>query len=77
LEEKWILLTRFFPNPYGVDGTAENPGFANRIKYINDVKHLLNDDEYRQTIKQILVDEIDVNTGVVGYVKGKSVCPLF
>lgn len=72
LEEKGILLTRFFPNPYGVDGTAENPGFANRIQYINDVKHLLNDDEYRQTIKQILVDEIDVNTGVVGYVKGKG-----
>ena len=72
LEEKGILLTRFFPNPYGIDGSAENPGWANRVQYVNDIKHLLSDDEYRQTIKQLLIDEIDVNTGVMGHVKGKG-----
>jgi hypothetical protein len=72
LEEKGVLLTRFSPNPYGIDGNAENPGFANRVQHLNDIKHLLSDDEYRQTIRQLLVDEIDVNTGVVGHVKGKG-----
>jgi hypothetical protein len=31
LEEKGILFTRFFPNPYGIDGSEENPSFANRV----------------------------------------------
>ncbi len=72
LEENGTLFTRFFPDPYGIDGSAEHPGFAPRVEHLNSVRHLLSDDEYRQTIKQLLVDEIDVNVGVIGHVKGKG-----
>lgn len=55
-----------------MDGHAARPGFANRIQHLNDIKPLLTESKYKRAMEQLLTDEIDVNTGVVGYRKGKG-----
>ncbi|MCA3574478.1 MAG: hypothetical protein IOC86_11225, partial [Aestuariivirga sp.] len=64
LERMGLLVTRFYPAPYGIDGTPEKPG--GRVALINGIRHLLDDDTYAKAVRRITIDHQDVNIGVMG-----------
>ena len=70
LEEKNILLTRFHFNPYGMGGTPKRHGFGSRIQRLEDIRHMVSEEDFQNTKHRILEEEIDINIGVFGYVKG-------
>ncbi|MBL8894401.1 MAG: hypothetical protein JNJ53_07360 [Rhizobiales bacterium] len=66
LEQSGVLLTRFYAPPFGVDGTRERPGFANRMAFLAGIRRLIDKDLYERTVRRLLVDRIDINIGVMG-----------
>lgn len=66
LERDGVLFTRFFPAPYGVDGTVNNPGFANRTRHLEDVRELVDPATYAEAVRRMLDERIDINIGVLG-----------
>lgn len=66
LEKHGVLLTRFYAPPYGVDGTAEKPGFANRMDYLEGMRELIGEELYATAARRMLKDRIDINIGVMG-----------
>lgn len=64
LEEKGVLATRFYPAPYGIDGTPENP--AGRMCMLPGIRELVDADTYEAAVRRMTVDEADVNIGVLG-----------
>ena len=70
LEEKGVLITKSFPNPYGIAGTPENRGWGDRVKRLENTRPLLTDKEFRISRKRLLIDKIDVNIEVMGYYRG-------
>ena len=66
LEREGVLVTRFYPAPYGVDGTASRPGWANRMKHLEDVRELVDATTYADAVRRLLDERIDVNVGVMG-----------
>jgi len=66
LERDGLLVTRFFSPPYGVDGTSEQPGFANRMAHLDDIRSLIGEDYHDEAKRQLLNERIDVNIGVMG-----------
>ena len=66
LEREGVLFTRFFPAPYGVDGTPRNPGWANRMQHLEDVRELVDPETYADAVRRMLDERIDINVGVMG-----------
>lgn len=66
LEREGVLVTRFFPAPYGVDGSSSRPGWANRIALLEGVRELIDADTYTEAVRRLLEERIDVNVGVMG-----------
>ncbi len=46
LEQYGVLLTGFFTSPYGVDGTEQQPGWANRVELLQRVEPLVDTETY-------------------------------
>ena len=72
LEEKGVLLTRFYPNPYGAHGSIDRKGACCRIDHLNDIRHVLQKEEFEAASDGLLNRNLDINIGVMGCVKGKS-----
>lgn len=66
LEQHGVLLTRFFPNPYGVEGTEQQPGWANRVGLLQPVEPLVDTDTYQRSRRRLIEERIDINVGVMG-----------
>lgn len=66
LEREGLLATRFFPNPHGVDGTPTEPGWANRVGHLDDVRGLVDRETYATAARRLVEERIDVNVGVMG-----------
>lgn len=66
LEREGVLLTRFYPAPYGVDGTKEAPGWSNRVRFLERVRHLVDEETYKLALSRMTNDRIDINIGVMG-----------
>lgn len=66
LEREGVLLTRFFPAPYGVDGSSIHPGWSNRMALLEGVRGLVEADTYTEAARRLLEDRIDINVGVMG-----------
>ncbi len=66
LEREGVLVTRFFPAPYGVDGSSSRPGWANRVALLKGVRELVDADTYTEAVRRLLEERIDVNVGVMG-----------
>ena len=66
LERNGVLATRFFPNPYGVDGAPGRPGWANRLQFLAGIRGLVDEQTYKVGINRLVNDRIDVNVGVMG-----------
>lgn len=66
LEKKGVLVTQFYPPPYGIDGTRENPGEISRFEHFETVKELLCPDLFERTIERLVSQRIDLNIGVLG-----------
>jgi len=66
LEREGVLVTRFYPAPYGVDGTAGKPGWANRMQHLEDVSELVDPETYTAAVRRMLDERIDINIGVMG-----------
>lgn len=64
LERMGLLVTRFYPAPYGIEGTPERPG--GRVALINGIRHLIDDDTYAKALRRVTVEQQDVNIGVMG-----------
>jgi hypothetical protein len=69
LEGNGLLVTRFFPNPHGVDGSAACPGWANRLGLLEQVRELVDAETYATAARRLLKARIDVNVGVMGLSK--------
>ncbi len=66
LESEGLLVTRFSPNPYGVNGTPNRRGWADRVSHLNSVRKLLGEPLHAAALKRMTVDHVDVNIGVLG-----------
>lgn len=66
LEKQGVLLTRFYAPPYGVDGSAEKPGFGNRIALLNGVRDIVGEELHAKAVRRMLQERIDINIGVMG-----------
>jgi hypothetical protein len=64
LERMGVLVTRFYPPPYGSQGTPEKP--SGRVGLINGIRHLISDETYARAIQRVTTDQQDVNIGVLG-----------
>jgi hypothetical protein len=64
LEQKGVLVTRFYAAPYGIDGTPERPG--GRMSMLPGIRELIGDELYAGAARRITRDESDVNIGVLG-----------
>ena len=72
LEDSGVLVTRFHPNPYGIGGYAEQPGFAYRLGHFNDVAHLVSPNEFKRATVRLLKEGIDINVGVMGFARPQA-----
>jgi len=66
LEREGLLLTRFFPSPYGVDGSPDRPGWANRVGHLESVRGFLDADTHAEAFRRLVEERIDINVGVMG-----------
>lgn len=64
LEDRGVLVTRFYPAPYGIHGTPEKPG--GRMHMLPGIKNLVDAETYASAVRRITVEEADVNIGVLG-----------
>ncbi len=71
-EDSGILVTRFHPNPYGIGGSAEQPGFAYRLGHFNEVSHLVNPEDFKRATTRLLEEGIDINVGVMGFTRPQA-----
>src|SRR5581483_8442512 len=62
VERDGVLVTRFYPPPYGVDKS----GWPNRVQLLNGVRHLVDADTYAEALRRLLDERVDVNVGVMG-----------
>lgn len=72
IEREGVLFTRFYPSPYGVDGTEAAPGFGNRIAHLSDLKPIIDPELFEQAKRRMLEDRIDINAGVMGIARPKG-----
>ena len=72
LEDAGILVTRFFPNPYGIGGEPGRPGFAYRLGHFQAVAHLVTPEQFERAAGRLLNDSIDINAGVMGSTKPRG-----
>ena len=72
LEEKGFLLTRFYPSPFGINGSANDHKWGARLRHLEDIKDVLTKEEYDRAKNSLLHDKIDINLGVMGYSKGSG-----
>jgi hypothetical protein len=72
LEREGVLVTRFHPAPYGVDGAPGRPGWANRMALLEGVRGLVDADTYTEAVRRLLDERIDVNVGVMGIARPRG-----
>ncbi len=75
-EQHGLLVTRFYPNPYGAYGRPEKQEFGSRLRRIESINHLFTPEEIEKARKRLLLDRIDVNVGVMGLSQPKGL-PFF
>lgn len=66
LEREGLLVTRFHAPPHGVDGTAENPQWGDRMMLLRGMRGLVDEAVYAAAERRLLDERIDVNVGVMG-----------
>jgi hypothetical protein len=59
-----LLVTRFYPAPYGLDGSPEKPG--GRMGMLKAISHLVDPAIYEAAVRRITLERKDVNIGVMG-----------
>lgn len=73
LEREGVLVTRFFPPLYGIDGTTDSPrGRLYRMRLFDNVRHLLDRDTCNRAIHRLVDKRIDINVGVMGISRPKG-----
>lgn len=72
LEREGVLLTRFHPPPYGVGGTADRPGWNNRVVMLEQVRHLVDEATYADAVHRLTHNRIDINVGVMGIARPRG-----
>ncbi|MFN4141543.1 hypothetical protein [Aestuariivirga sp.] len=70
LEKEGVLVTRFYPAPYGLEGSPERP--SGRMLMMAAIRHLVDPDTYAGAVRRICVDQKDVNIGVLGISRPKG-----
>ena len=66
LEREGILVTRFFPPPFGIDGTRDSHGPISRLELLDGLRGLLDADILDQAEHRMVRERIDINVGVFG-----------
>lgn len=66
LEREGVLVTRFFPPPFGIDGTRSSPGKISRVELLDNLRGLLDDEICNRTLRRLVEERIDINIGVFG-----------
>ena len=69
IEEEGLLVTRFYPAPYGVDGTPGRPGWASRMAHLESIRDFVAPATYAAAVKRLIDMRIDINVGVMGISK--------
>lgn len=73
IEREGVLVTRFFPPLYGVDGSPDRPrGRIYRTALMETVRHLVDTDTYREAMRRLVDERIDINVGVMGIARPKG-----
>ena len=72
LERDGLLVTRFHPNPYGVDGSPGAPGWGDRAGQLDQIRGLVDPEAFRTTTRRLLEERIDVNVGVMGVARPRG-----
>lgn len=68
-EREGLLVTRFYPCPYGIEGSREKPGWANRVGHLESVREFVEPQVFSAALARMLQERIDVNVGVMGIAK--------
>jgi len=66
IEREGVLLTRFHPLPWGVDGSPERPGWADRVGLMRRIRNLVGEDAFNRAVSRMIDQRIDINAGVMG-----------
>ena len=72
LERNGVLATRFYPNPFGLNGSPKQHQWGTRIGVLLQLRPILSEEEVKMARYRILKKRIDINIGVFGYVKDKG-----
>jgi len=72
LEHEGVLVTRFFPPPYGVDGTAERRGWSDRVALLEGIRGLVDARVYEAALERLVNERLDVNIGVMGIARPRG-----
>jgi hypothetical protein len=71
-EREGVLVTRFHPAPYGVDGTPPKPGFGSRTQLLDNIRPLLDAPTFERAVGRLLNERVDVNVGVMGIARPRG-----
>lgn len=66
LEREGVLVTRFFPPPYGIDRKPGEHGRISRMELLDGLKGLLDAEILARAAHRLVHDRIDINVGVLG-----------
>lgn len=72
LERDGLLVTRFHPDPNGVDGSPGSPGWGNRSGELDQIRDLVDPEALEATTRRLLEERIDVNVGVMGVARPRG-----
>ncbi len=72
LEREGSLVTRCRIPAYGVEGTPEHPGWADRVGNLTDIKSLLTHADFDTAMARIVSHGIDINLGMIGFSRPKG-----
>jgi hypothetical protein len=66
LEREGVLVTRFFPPPYGIDRKPGEHGRISRMELLDGLKGLLDAEILARAVHRLVYERIDINVGVLG-----------
>lgn len=72
IEREGVLFTRFYPSPYGVDGTEAAQGIGSRVALLANLKPIIDPELFEQATRRMFEDRIDINAGVMGISRPKG-----
>ncbi len=72
LEREGVLVTRFYPAPYGIDGTADRRGWADRVALLEGIRSLVDPQAYAVALGRLVNERLDVNIGVMGIARPRG-----